>query len=114
MSRFMLEDEGRMTARLSRDLVEDGNKILNGEFVDGAEAECTKHNPEAWFPADDKKESRALPKRICQGCDLRPACLEAALAMEGGRSATSRWGVWGGLDESERAALARKRRRAEQ
>lgn len=101
----------RMTANMSRELVEAGNKILNGEFVEGLQASCTEHDPETWFPLDEKRESRSLPKSICGGCELRGPCLAAAMAMEGNRSAAARHGVWGGLDERERASLARRQRR---
>jgi WhiB family redox-sensing transcriptional regulator len=100
-----------ITARLARAQVEAANKILNGEHIEGFAPECM-NDPDVWFPDDDKRSSRALPKRICGGCPLRDACLEAVMTMEGGRRASSRYGVWGGLDERERETLARRRREA--
>jgi len=41
-------------------------------------------------------------KRICAACPVRAECREYGL--------TSRWGIWGGLDEKERRELKRQRR----
>ena len=51
---------------------------------------------------------------FCEGCPVRVACLEFALAAEDAldhRSAVSRHGWWGGLGPRERAALAAGRQR---
>lgn len=69
-------------------------------------AACTRTDPELFFPvsaegAGDHQRRRAA--RVCAGCPVRAQCLDYAL--ESGQRA----GVWGGLDERERAALRRRR-----
>jgi WhiB family redox-sensing transcriptional regulator len=48
----------------------------------------------------------ARAKAVCDGCDVRAACLEWSLATYQDA------GVWGGLDEEERREIRRARRRA--
>jgi WhiB family redox-sensing transcriptional regulator len=54
----------------------------------------------------DRERREAAAKSICATCPVRARCLDHALV------AAERYGVWGGLDETERAAEARRRRRA--
>lgn len=81
-----------------------------------AGAPCTETDPDLSFPAGSGKLSKEhdLAKRDCARCPLalREECLELALRTEGKAAAANRYGVFGGLDPVERAALARERRAA--
>lgn len=63
------------------------------------EALCAQTDPEAFFP--EKGGSTREAKRICDGCEVRSACLEYALQND------ERFGIWGGLSERERRKLRR-------
>ena len=65
-----------------------------------ARALCSQTDPEAFFP--EKGGSTAPAKRICGRCDVKAECLEYALDNN------ERFGVWGGLSESERRKLKRR------
>lgn len=63
-------------------------------------------DPELFFPAGTVGPALrqiVQAKTVCQGCVVRPECLEWAL--ETGQDA----GVWGGLTEEERRDLKRRR-----
>ena len=60
---------------------------------------CAQTAPEAFFP--EKGGSTREAKRICQGCEVKDACLDYALAHD------ERFGIWGGLSERERRRLKR-------
>lgn len=60
---------------------------------------CAQTDPEAFFP--EKGGSTREAKRICQGCEVKDACLDYALAHD------ERFGIWGGLSERERRRLKR-------
>ena len=60
---------------------------------------CAQTDPEAFFP--EKGGSTREAKRICQGCEVKDACLEYALAHD------ERFGIWGGLSERERRRIKR-------
>ncbi len=60
---------------------------------------CAQTDPEAFFP--EKGGSTREAKRICQGCEVKDACLDYALAND------ERFGIWGGLSERERRRLKR-------
>jgi WhiB family redox-sensing transcriptional regulator len=64
-----------------------------------ADALCAQTDPEVFFP--EKGGTTKEAKRICARCEVRDACL--AYAVEG----DERFGVWGGLSESERRNLKR-------
>lgn len=57
---------------------------------------CSETDPEAFFPESGTSWSA---KQVCAGCDVRAECLEYALAAD------ERFGVWGGLSETERHRL---------
>ncbi len=57
-------------------------------------------NQELFFP-DHGNQSSAPAKAICRRCDVRDACLAAAL-----RNGED-FGIWGGLTERERKRLSR-------
>jgi WhiB family redox-sensing transcriptional regulator len=65
-----------------------------------ADALCAQTDPEAFFP--EKGGSTREAKRICDGCEVRSACLDYALAND------ERFGIWGGLSERERRKLRRE------
>ena len=55
-------------------------------------------DPDSWFaPADDPAETAA--RGVCDTCPVRRSCLAYALVMN------EPDGIWGGLDQSERAWL---------
>ncbi|KPI33162.1 transcription factor WhiB [Actinobacteria bacterium OV450] len=61
---------------------------------------CAQTGPGFFFPEPGSSLREA--KRLCGACEGRAACLEYALAND------ERFGVWGGLSESERLALRRR------
>jgi WhiB family redox-sensing transcriptional regulator len=73
-----------------------------GEEEDWRErALCAQTDPEAFFPP--KGGSTREAKRMCQVCEVRPECLEYAVAHD------ERFGIWGGLSERERRKLKKRR-----
>ncbi len=64
------------------------------------EALCAETDPEAFFP--EKGGSTREAKKVCIRCDVRPECLDYALAKD------ERFGIWGGLSERERRRLKRR------
>lgn len=80
-------------------------KLVNrSEWVE--DALCAQVDPELWY--SEKGGSTREAKRICKQCPVRVQCLEEAMA------AGDRHGIWGGLSERERAALARERAGAQE
>lgn len=74
-----------------------------------AQAACRGMNPDIFFSPDhfenkqEKEEREAQAKAVCVQCSVREECLDYALKAE------ERYGIWGGLAEQERRALARRR-----
>ncbi|WP_320782972.1 WhiB family transcriptional regulator [Streptomyces sp. CRN 30] len=66
------------------------------------QALCAQTGADFFFPEPGSSVREA--KRICGMCEMRPACLEYALAND------ERFGVWGGLSEKERHLLRRAER----
>lgn len=63
-------------------------------------AECAGEDPELFFPDDAQaSESTARAKAVCARCPVRAECLKWAIDNR------QTHGIWGGLDESERAAV---------
>lgn len=60
-------------------------------------AACQGTDREAFYP--EKGERATTAKRVCAGCTVKAECLEYALARR------ERFGVWGGLTETERRRL---------
>jgi WhiB family redox-sensing transcriptional regulator len=58
---------------------------------------CAQTDPEAFFP--EKGGSTREAKRVCLSCEVRPECLEYALAND------ERFGIWGGMSERERRKI---------
>lgn len=72
--------------------------------ADLARAACRDSDPELFFPISDAGpalDQTARARTICARCPIQSACLEWALT-EG-----IAFGIYGGLDEHERAALHR-------
>lgn len=67
-------------------------------------AACRGLDPLVFYPATDDEADDA--KMVCDGCPVREACLEHALAVR------EKEGVWGGATERERRRIIRQRRRA--
>jgi|DEB0MinimDraft_6_1074348.scaffolds.fasta_scaffold09226_4 WhiB family redox-sensing transcriptional regulator len=73
---------------------------------------CKGHDVEMWFPLRDMKRTRDVhrkieenirkAKEICSGCSVKDQCLEYSLHWEP-------YGIWGGLDESQRHEVRIKR-----
>lgn len=59
-------------------------------------------DPEIFFPPHGEGKADAA-KAICADCPVKRQCLKYAL------KAPEEYGVWGGLDEIERAQIRRKR-----
>lgn len=57
-------------------------------------------------PAMAYTKTAEQAKSVCASCAVRPECLEHALTTD------ERYGIWGGMDPSERARLRRSRRTA--
>lgn len=64
-----------------------------------ARAACRGMATNSFYPGQG--ESTSLPVTICQGCDVRRACLEYALLNN------ERFGVWGGKSEKQRRVMRR-------
>ncbi|GHG28112.1 WhiB family transcriptional regulator [Streptomyces filamentosus] len=74
-----------------------------------AAAACQDVDPDLFFPVGSGAPALAQAeeaKRVCRRCPVREPCLRSALAQPHPPS-----GVWGGLTEAQRAALARRSRR---
>lgn len=70
-----------------------------------SKAACRGLEPQTFFPLEDDDAAAAAAKAVCQGCVVREACLEHALA------AREKEGIWGGATERERRRIIRQRRR---
>ncbi|EKT77219.1 WhiB family transcriptional regulator [Rhodococcus opacus] len=72
------------------------------------EGSCRGTDTDMFFTPDDheqrtiraRRERRA--KQICQDCPVLPQCRKHAL------TAAERYGIWGGMSETERARLGRR------
>jgi WhiB family redox-sensing transcriptional regulator len=60
-------------------------------------ARCAEVDPEIFYP--ERGESARPAKQVCQGCEVRAACL--AFAVDNGIA----FGIWGGLSERQRRRL---------
>ncbi|MFF4388520.1 WhiB family transcriptional regulator [Streptomyces sp. NPDC001552] len=70
------------------------------------EAACSDLDSPVFFPDSSNAVGIAYAKSFCTGCPVRSACLTHALNYR------EDYGIWGGLDEVERAELLRKARLA--
>lgn len=65
-----------------------------------AEGLCAQTDPTEFFPA--KGGATAAAKRVCSACEVRPECLDYALANN------EQYGIWGGTSARERHRTVRK------
>ena len=65
------------------------------------QAACRDMDTDVFFPLTDEEAGPA--KAVCATCPVRAECLEFALASR------QHDGVWGGLTESERRRLRRRK-----
>lgn len=75
-------------------------------------ASCAGVDPELWFPLGDSAAAvidGEIAKRICRECPVALACLEDAIAMEGGSGASNRYGIRGGRDGAQRHGIWKRR-----
>lgn len=68
-------------------------------------AACRDADIDLFFSLDEDDQRRAL--EFCQGCPVRRECLEHAVQER------EMYGIWGGMQESERRAIIRDLRRRE-
>jgi WhiB family redox-sensing transcriptional regulator len=74
-------------------------------------AACRNLDSAAFFPPErergnERRRREAVAKQVCSGCPVIEQCRRHALAAE------ERYGVWGGLTETDRTAVIRARRAA--
>lgn len=75
------------------------------------QAACRDADPELFFPRDESNSARAVAeateeaKTYCRRCPVASACLESQMRYEE-ENGSLRSGVFGGLDDLEREALA--------
>lgn len=69
-----------------------------------AKARCLGHNPELFFPATGHHLDERTAKTICSRCPVTTECLNHALDFD------ERYGIWGGLTQTERRQLIRDSR----
>jgi WhiB family redox-sensing transcriptional regulator len=65
------------------------------------QARCREIGTEAFFP--EKGEPNGHAKAVCRSCEVRTACLAAALERD------ERFGIWGGTSEYERRKMRRRK-----
>jgi WhiB family transcriptional regulator, redox-sensing transcriptional regulator len=79
-------------------------RTSNGVAVDMPDwrrsAACLGRDTNLWYPEGAQRRNAREAKAVCQGCPVRAECLDFAI-KHGER------GVWGGLNEYERAKLTR-------
>ena len=70
------------------------------------DALCAQIGGDLWF-ADDRDciTDRQTAVELCYTCPVRMQCLSKAMRLERGLSRQSRYGVWGGLINGQRAEL---------
>lgn len=68
---------------------------------------ATVSSPDSWFPENGTTPAEAqLVKRICGSCEHQMDCLKYAIDNE------IEYGIWGGLNATERVAIIRRGRKA--
>lgn len=76
---------------------------LTADDLPPAGGACEQTDPEAFYP--EKGASLVMGKRVCNGCEIREACLEYALARD------ERFGIWGGMSTQQRDQFRHERNR---
>ena len=64
-----------------------------------ADGICAQTDPEEFFPAKGDSDTVKRAKAVCAECPVKAECLEAALENR------EQYGVWGGLNVTERQRL---------
>ncbi len=83
--------------------------MSQSEMTWKARGACNGLDASIFYPNDDDdplEANAAEARAVCEGCYVRVACLEHALASH------ERDGVWGGATERERRKIIRQRRRS--
>lgn len=75
-------------------------------------AACSSVKPDTMFPAPGDKQGIDYAQSICALCPVRLDCLDFALADEGGKVKTHRFGIAGGLTPNQRYNEYNRRRKA--
>lgn len=68
-------------------------------------AACSDKDPEIFFVEDKYPMAQREARLICQGCEHQEDCLEYAIWND------EKFGIWGGMNTTERRRLRRQRRR---
>lgn len=81
-------------------------------------AACLDEDPDLFFP-DGETGTPALiqieiARGVCAYCPVQQACLDDAMAAEGGGARDTRHGMWGALHSAERHNLYVRRARQRQ
>jgi WhiB family redox-sensing transcriptional regulator len=63
------------------------------------DAACAACDPDLFFPDERRDPAIGDAKRVCAGCPVQAECLGYSLATR------QQHGIWGGLDEWDRADL---------
>lgn len=64
---------------------------------------CRETDPDEFFPPEKRMARTA--KAVCRRCEVRPECLEFALAHN------EEYGIWAGLTYRERQVIVSRRQR---
>ena len=81
-------------------------RSITSELVWREVGACKGLSAEIFYPDPEDDSEAETAKEVCQGCHVRVACLEFALAHR------EKEGVWGGATERERRRIIRQRRRS--
>lgn len=76
------------------------------EIYERSDRACLGVDPETFFPVYSGHSAEEKAKRICAGCPVREGCLDFAI------DTGQQYGIWGGLNQDERAAEVRQRNKA--
>ena len=69
------------------------------------DASCAESSPDVFFPDPIRQPMAFKAVQICKTCTVRLECLDYALRND------ERYGIWGGMFPSERAALKKQLRK---
>jgi WhiB family redox-sensing transcriptional regulator len=79
--------------------------------MDFTGAKCLGDDRDAYYPAKGTAQVTARDaKAICNGEDGSPVCPVREKCLEYALENRERFGIWGGMSERQRAAIARNRR----
>lgn len=75
---------------------------MDVDLPDFTRANCLGADPEAFFPDGNVTTEMGTALRVCAACDIRSECAEWGIHFEG-------YGIWGGLNATDRNKIRRKR-----